>query len=665
MVGSKYFTTTKKGEIYELKDDLNSDNKKTRTEAVKKVIANMTVGKDVSSLFPDVVNCLQTEDLVLKKLVYLYLLNHAKTQPDLALLAVNTFQKDSDDSNPLIRALAIRTMSCIRVDKISEYLCNPLRKCLKDEDPYVRKTAAICVAKLYNINPQLVEDQGFLITLREFLSDSNPVVVANSVAALCEINAVSEEDVVLLNSGTLYKLLAALNECTEWGQIFILDCLATIEPKNSREAEGICQRVLPRLQHANPAVVLSAVKVVLKFVDFISDDEFLNALNKKLSPPLVTLLSSEAEVQYVALCNINIIIQKFPSILQREIKSFFVKYNDPPYVKLEKLKIMMLLASEYNVAQILSELKEYSTEVDVDFVRKAVNSIGQCAIKIESCAERCVEALMELIQTKVSYIVQEAVIVIKDILRKYPNQYERVIPKICGYLDALDDIDAKTSIIWIIGEYPQRVENADELLSSFLDSFVEEPAQVQLQLLSATVKLFLNKPQTTQSLLQRVLELSTNADNPDLRDRAYIYWRLLSADPNAARAVVLKEKPSISPQYNFIEPSLLDELIRNIGTLSSVYQKPASAFYSGRITGFSYKRLSPSEIENSPMDDTSAVSAPTLIEDLMNFSINNYNESSEASFKYNDDPSEEIPAGTELSGSTERTQKDLNFLFEL
>jgi hypothetical protein len=34
----------------------------------------------------------------------------------------------------------------------------------------------------------------------------------------------------------------------------------------------------------------------------------------------VTLLSSEAEVQYVALCNINIIIQKFPSILQREIK---------------------------------------------------------------------------------------------------------------------------------------------------------------------------------------------------------------------------------------------------------------------------------------------------------------------------------------------------------
>ena len=60
----------------------------------------------------------------------------------------------------MIRALAVRTMGCIRVDKITEYLCEPLRKCLKDEDPYVRKTAAVSVAKLFDINSALVEEQG-------------------------------------------------------------------------------------------------------------------------------------------------------------------------------------------------------------------------------------------------------------------------------------------------------------------------------------------------------------------------------------------------------------------------------------------------------------------------------------------------------------------------
>lgn len=111
MTDSKYFTTTKKGEIFELKSELNSDKKEKKKEAVKKVfvynnictilcekcnlqvIASMTVGKDVSALFPDVVNCMQTDNLELKKLVYLYLMNYAKTQPDMAIMAVNTFVK--------------------------------------------------------------------------------------------------------------------------------------------------------------------------------------------------------------------------------------------------------------------------------------------------------------------------------------------------------------------------------------------------------------------------------------------------------------------------------------------------------------------------------------------------------------------------------------------
>ena len=49
---------------------------------------------------------------------------------------------------------------------------------------------------------------------------------------------------------------------------------------------------------------------------------------------------------------------------------FFCKYNDPAYVKMEKLEIMVRLASERNIDQVLLEFKEYATEVDVDFVRK-------------------------------------------------------------------------------------------------------------------------------------------------------------------------------------------------------------------------------------------------------------------------------------------------------
>ena len=66
----------------------------------------------------------------------------------------------------------------------------------QDDDPYVRKTAAVCVAKLHDINAQLVEDQGFLDLLKDLLSDSTPMVVANTVAALAEIGEVSPTGVL-------------------------------------------------------------------------------------------------------------------------------------------------------------------------------------------------------------------------------------------------------------------------------------------------------------------------------------------------------------------------------------------------------------------------------------------------------------------------------------
>ncbi|KAF0441549.1 adaptor protein complex beta subunit [Gigaspora margarita] len=474
-----FFSTPKKGENYELRADLNSEYRDRRKDAIKKVIANMTVGKDVSGLFPDVLKNMQTDDLEQKKLVYLYLMNYAKTQPELVILAVNTFVKDTDDSNPLIRALAIRTMGCIRVEKIIDYLCEPLRKCLRDENPYVRKTAAICVAKLYDLSPNLAIDNGFVSTLQDMVSDANPMVVANAVTALAEINeSSSTKDIFIINAPTLTKLLVALNECTEWGRIAILAALAEYKPADSKEAEHIVERVVPQFQHVNGSVVLSAIKVIMIYMRAIKNEEAIRQLVRKMAPPLVTLLASAPEVQYVALRNINIILQKRPEILANEMRVFFCKYNDPPYVKIEKLEIMIKLANERNIDQLLSELKEYASEVDVDFVRKSVRAIGQCAIKISEASERCVNVLLDLINTKVNYVVQEAIVVIKDIFRKYPHKYEGIIPTLCQNLDALDEPEAKASLIWIIGEYAERIENADELILTFLDTFHDENFQV-------------------------------------------------------------------------------------------------------------------------------------------------------------------------------------------
>lgn len=106
-------------------------------------------------------------------------------------------------------------MSYIPVPVVLEPLTEQLRHCLKDRDPYVRKTAAICVAKLYAADPRKAERGGFVEMLRNLLLDSNATVVSNAVAALCEIGDRQDGVTFRLNLTVANKLLTALGESSE------------------------------------------------------------------------------------------------------------------------------------------------------------------------------------------------------------------------------------------------------------------------------------------------------------------------------------------------------------------------------------------------------------------------------------------------------------------
>lgn len=178
-------------------------------------------------------------------------------------------------------------MSTLRAEKILSYLGDPLSRCLRDENPYVRKTAALCVAKVYELKPELCVDHGFIDVLRDLVGDGNPMVVANAVTALSDIHEASilaaqngfgggtsrgEDDEesasptipaqkFIIDGPTLSRILLALNECSEWGRIALLNALAKYQASGPEESEHICERVMPQFQHANGAVVLGAVKV--------------------------------------------------------------------------------------------------------------------------------------------------------------------------------------------------------------------------------------------------------------------------------------------------------------------------------------------------------------------------------------------------------------------
>jgi AP-2 complex subunit beta-1 len=106
-------------------------------------------------------------------------------------------------------------MSYIPNPVVTSALTDNLRHCIKDRDPYVRKTAAICVAKLYAADARRTEKAGFVELLRDLMLDSNATVVANAVAALSEIGDRPDGVIFRLNLATANKLVAAISESSE------------------------------------------------------------------------------------------------------------------------------------------------------------------------------------------------------------------------------------------------------------------------------------------------------------------------------------------------------------------------------------------------------------------------------------------------------------------
>ena len=227
----------------------------------------------------------------------------------------------------------------------------------------------------------------------------------------------------------------------------------------------------------------------------------------------------------------------------------------------------------------------YATEADIDFVRAAVRAIGRCALKVDSMVDKCISVLLTLLQSKVAYVVQEAVIVIRDIFRMYPGKYTSVIVPMCSVMDLLEEPEAKASMMWVVGEYADIIDNAAELLDAFMDSFHDETPEVQVELLTAVVKLFLKQPTQGQELVTAILTMSTEeSTNADVRDRGYMYWRLLSTDAKVARSVVLREKPKIDPKLEeMIDDETLQKLLEELGMVSSVYHKPAEEFIKPKV----------------------------------------------------------------------------------
>lgn len=236
---------------------------------------------------------------------------------------------------------------------------------------------------------------------------------------------------------------------------------------------------------------------------------------------LIRLLRSHREIQYVVLSNVATMAAKRKGMFEPYLKSFYVRSSDPLHIKLLKLEILTSLATETNISTILREFQTYVTSSDKDFAAATIQAIGRCASSISEVTDTCLNGLVHLMSNRDEAVVAESVVVIKKLLQMRPNEHKGIISHMARMVDKITVPMARASILWLIGEYSERVPKiAPDVLRKLAKSFINEEDIVKLQVLNLATKLCITNPKQTKLLCQYVLNLAKYDQNYDIRDRA-------------------------------------------------------------------------------------------------------------------------------------------------
>ncbi|XP_058854476.1 AP-3 complex subunit beta-2-like isoform X4 [Acipenser ruthenus] len=545
----------------DLKEMLDSNKDSLKLEAMKRIVAMIARGKNASDLFPAVVKNVACKNIEVKKLVYVYLVRYAEEQQDLALLSISTFQRGLKDPNQLIRASALRVLSSIRVTIIVPIMMLAIKEAASDMSPYVRKTAAHAIPKLYSLDPDQ-KDQ--LIEVIEKLLADKTTLVAGSVVMAFEEVCPERIDLIHKNYRKLCNLLI---DVEEWGQVVIINMLTryartqflnpnhneslleesaekafygsdeeeTEEKDEKEEVAALAKRkpyvmdpdhrlllrnTKPLLQSRNAAVVMAVAQLYFHLAP--------KAEVGVIAKAQVRLMRSHSEVQYVVLQNVATMSIKRRGMFEPYLKSFYIRSTDPTQIKVLKLEVLTNLANETNISTILREFQTYIKSMDKDFVAASIQAIGRCATNIGEVRDTCLNGLVQLLSNRDELVVAESVVVIKKLLQMQPAQHSDIIKHMAKLTDNIQVPMARASILWLIGEYCEHVPKiAPDVLRKMAKSFTNEEDIVKLQIINLAAKLYLTNSKQTKLLTQYVLNLAKYDQNYDIRDRARFIRQLI------------------------------------------------------------------------------------------------------------------------------------------
>lgn len=210
------------------------------------------------------------------------------------------------------------------------------------------------------------------------------------------------------------------------------------------------------------------------------------------------------EVSYNVLSHIHLLVVKGANIVfESEYKHFFIKYDEPSYIKHIKLEILAYIASVNNIQEIVNELSEYVTDVNAEIAKKSIKCFGMIIVRLPKMSKTVAAQLRNFLSLRINYVTTETIIVLKDVLRKYRSFIDDFVPFISKVsVDSITEVEGKTALVWILGDFGELIDDSPYILEKMIEEQKEfNSVSLSGVLLTALVKLFFKRPPEVHKMM--------------------------------------------------------------------------------------------------------------------------------------------------------------------
>lgn len=445
--------------------------------------------------------------------------------------------RDTNDPNPLYRGLAINTL--FNIPSIMEQGISRIQPALEDASAYVRRTAVSCTVKLSQFHPSVTEELNLADKLYSMIKDQDPIVVPHCLCSLDEILRL--EGGITVNKKMANYLLKQVPTFENWGIIRTLLTLASYQPKTVDDTLTILNGIDPYLTSNSIAVQLSAFALFQHVAQDSLGHLLREAIARVWSKLSILLSFCEQEMLWNILDWVEQFSADYPDIFRPYYRSLYSQFSDSPALKAKKIKVLATLVDKENIMAIADEVLGHCTNQNRDVSKYALQSLVVLLNQNSAACEVFLSQVLPLLNLSDEVLVTDVLSAVCN-LRFHSTMsslQDTVLEAVTRRRWTLMSVDAKCSLIDFISEHGQNFSPSVYILEDYIENIQEEDASVKHSLLSATLRLYFQRPAEMQHLLGVVFDTLCNDVNPFVQAQASYYYKLLLENAEVAKQLVL------------------------------------------------------------------------------------------------------------------------------